>query len=242
MRHIVRNVQPQALIQWKSERNAAGQPLNFDEFGRVQVNGQELDVKKEVKHQRLKDQGYLCAYTMLPIAMETSHIEHLTPRKTSKDEGRIQETVEYKNMVACFPREESEGGVGFGAPNRKDLPCKATPMDPNCERWLRYHRNGKVSAVNPDWKESVDTTLNLNDKALIDRRSDEMDRHGIGLRSSPPLTIEQARKFKKTVLQPNAKGKLLPFCIALLHAVEDHIIVLEKAALKRKHARRNPSH
>ncbi|MGK7872308.1 MAG: hypothetical protein AB4426_03010 [Xenococcaceae cyanobacterium] len=61
-----------------------------------------------LKTKLLKEQGYLCAYTGLRITSESSHIEHLKPR--NKCIGL--QAVDYRNMVACFPKDGGDTSYG----------------------------------------------------------------------------------------------------------------------------------
>ena len=102
MRYIEKNDPPQALLFWKAQRNAAAQSLDFAELGRVEMNGEMEDVKKAIKSQRLKDQGFLCAYTMLRITADTSHIEHLIPQSLSRIEKHREQTVLHQSISRYY--------------------------------------------------------------------------------------------------------------------------------------------
>ncbi len=229
MRYIEKNEPPQALLFWKAQRNAAAQSLDFAELGRVEMNGEMVDVKKAIKSQRLKDQGFLCAYTMLRITADTSHIEHLIPQSLSRIEKHREQTVEYGNMVVCYPGKESKGCIEFGATYRGDALLAVTPRDPKCEILIQYHQNGTVTSDEPAVERMLnEEVLNLNAPTLKDRRKDIFDQHGVGLRSDKPLKIREAERFVNSVMSQNAKGERPPFCVALAHAALKHIELLKK--------------
>ncbi len=52
----------------------------------------------------LIEQFYICCYTGLRLSEKNNHIEHLIPQKDSRDRGKPEETVDYKNMVVCDNR------------------------------------------------------------------------------------------------------------------------------------------
>ncbi len=237
MRYIEKNDPPEALLYWKAQRNAAAQSLDFAELGRVEMNGDEVDVKQAIKFQRMKDQGFLCAYTMLRITVEDSHIEHLIPQSRSRKDMNINETVEYGNMVACYPREESKGGVGYGAAYRGKKLLIVTPRDSKCERVIKYHQNGTITSEDGEVEKMLNNVLNLNAQTLKDRRQDIFNRHGVGLRSDNPLKIREAERFAQSVMKADSNGKLSPFCVALNHAAQAHIELIRK---RRKRMKSHP--
>ncbi len=228
MRYIEKNDPPQALLYWKAQRNAAAQTLDFAELGRIEVNGEQVDVKKAIKFQRLKDQGFLCAYTMLRITADTSHIEHLIPQSKSRNEIQVEESVEYGNMVACYPGKESKGGTEFGATYRGDQFLALIPRDSRCEKLINYHQNGTVTSEDLAVERMLHEVLNLNAFTLKERRRETLNRYGVGLRSENPLKIRQAERFANSVMNLNAHGELPSFCVALVHAALEHIELLKK--------------
>lgn len=242
MRYIPKNEPPQALINWKANRHAAGQSLDFQELGRVQVNGDDVDVKKAIKKQRLADQGHLCAYTLMRIDLDTSHVEHLKPQTFSRINDRIQhfieETVDYGNMVLCYPKREDKGGIGYGAPHRGEKPLAVTPREDRCEKLIQYKLNGRVFSEDPDVKKMVDEVLKLNHDTLIDRRRGAYHRKGLGLRSAKPLSEREAARLSEAVLQKDAKNRLAPFCIGISHAAQEHINLIRKRRNKKAMARK----
>lgn len=242
MRYIQKNEQPQALINWKAQRNAAGQPLDFQQLGRVQVDGNDVDVKKAIKEQRLKDQGYLCAYTMMRINLDSSHVEHLKPQTLSRINDRvkhfIEETVDYGNMVLCYPKREDKGGVGFGAPHRGDAKLAVTPREERCETRIKYKLDGTVSSEDSDVSKMIDEVLNLNHATLVDRRKDSYKRKGLGLRSEKPISEKEAIRLAEAALQIDSNDKLMPFCVGISHAAQEHVKLIQKRRHKRAMARK----
>ena len=228
MLYIEKNDPPQALLSWKAQRNAAGQLLDFAELDRIKLNGEEVDVKTAIKSQRLKDQGFLCAYTMLRVTEDISHIEHLIPQSTSRHEKHVEMTVEYGNMVACYPRQESKGGTEFGAAYRGDQILVVTPRDAKCKVLINYHQNGTVTSEDTAVERMLNEVLNLNVSTLKERRSNIFNKNGVGLRSDKPLKIREAERFAISVMNPNANGELPCFCVALAHAALEHVKVLKK--------------
>lgn len=238
MRYIASNESPRALLNWKSQRATGGQVLDFEQLGRVELDGVDVDVKQAIKEQRLIDQGGLCAYTMMRITLDTSHVEHLKPQATSREENLIEETVDYGNMVLCYPKKEESGGVGYGAPFRGKADLALTPRDLKCERLIQYHLNGRVQSEDAEVEKMLSEVLNLNHTTLVDRRKETYRRERLGLRSSNPLTEKQAERLADSVLEMNAKNELAPFCVGISHAAKQHAEVLRKRRHKKAMARR----
>lgn len=238
MRYIQNSEQPQALISWKAQRRAAGQALDFQELGRIVFDGKDVDVKQSIKEQRLSDQGYLCAYTLMRIELDSSHIEHIKPQTLSRSEERIEETVDYANMVLCYPKREDKGGVGFGAPHRGDKELAVTPLEERCETLIRFKLDGSVFSEDPNVGNMIVEVLNLNHAALVDRRRESYNRKGLGLRSEKPISEREAIRLSEAALQRSSNDKLMPFCIGISHAAQEHIKLIQKRRHKKAMARK----
>lgn len=244
MRCIINNESPQALLAWKAQRNNAKprQVSDFRQLGRIEIEGDSVDVKQAIKEQRLIDQGGLCAYTMMRIRLDTSHVEHLKPQTLSRENDRvghfIEETVDYGNMALCYPKKEGSGGVGYGAPYRGEANLVLTPRDARCERLIQYHRDGSVDSEDTRVDEMLSKVLNLNHATLVDRRKESYNRAGVGLRPSNLLSEKEASRLAESVLKMNAKNELAPFCAGISHAAKQHVEILQKRRRKKAMARR----
>ena len=241
MRYIRDNTPPEALVRCLALRRGSGQALDYDEVGQVDVDGKMVSVKEEIRKDRISDQGAICAYTMMRIDPGTCHNEHVVPRTISKNEGRTEETLEYRNIVACYPKREAKGGCGFGAAKRGDLPLAMTPFDPACEERLRFDRvSGRVKPVNPDDDglcKMIDDVLVLNHTTLIARRLAAFDMAGVGTESQKPLSASKARDLAKSVMEFRRGSKLSPYCVAIAQAALAHASLVEKRAQRFKSQR-----
>lgn len=238
MRCIRENNPPEALIRCLALRRSAGQAIDYDEVGDVEVDGQMLSVKAEIRKARIADQGGICAYTMMRIDTNSAHNEHLIPRSVSKDEGREEETLDYRNIVACFPKREEKGGYGFGAPKRGTLPLEVTPFDPSCEARMRFDRvSGRVEPTDPSdqaLQEMLEDVLVLNHATLIARRLAAFEQAGISTKSQKPLSAAKARDLAREVLEFRSGSKLLPYCVAIAQAALAHAELVEKRSRRLK--------
>ena len=90
---------PTEFAQWK----AGNKGINFN------YSSLPGEIKKILKQSLLEEQHYLCAYTMLRINGEKSHIEHIEPQSISNHKD-----LEYTNLLACYPGVDM-GMIEYGA-------------------------------------------------------------------------------------------------------------------------------
>jgi uncharacterized protein (TIGR02646 family) len=232
MRYIRNNNPPEALIRCLALRREAGQALDYDEVGQVEVDGEMRSVSTEIRKSRIADQGGICAYTMMRIDEHTCHNEHLVPRSVSRENGVVEQTLDYHNIVACYPKKEASGGCGFGAAVRGTKELAATPLDPACEQRIRFDRgNGRAEPTIPgDSAISglLNEVLRLNHPILLGRRLEAIERAGVGVRSNEPLSEARARSLARTILEHRRGRNLAPFCVAVAHAAVAHAKLIEK--------------
>lgn len=250
MRYISDNHPPQELILWLREQRREGVNLRYDDLSPVLIEGEQRDVRKAIIRQRLKDQGYLCAYTMMRIEETNCHVEHIYPRTLSYAGGDPEKTVEYTNMIACYPLQtpgDKRGKCPFGAEARESNLVLLHPLEPTCQNRLQYKSNGEVVATNrgdtaaEDIIDADGHLLRLNHPKLIKWRKSAITEAGLSTVSSKPLTEASAERFKAEVLQFNSGRRLTPFCVALAHAVDEHIQRIQKRRERRRHAQTNPN-
>jgi uncharacterized protein (TIGR02646 family) len=237
VRYIAANTPPQELIDWTAQQRAAGVNLHFDHLGQVPVGGVQRDVKLAIKTQRLRDQGFLCAYTLWPIDDDEAHIEHIIPRATSDANGQPEQTVEYDNMVACYPLNGGDTRHGFGAAVRGTTPLVVTPRQANCATRFMFTSDGKVGPRQADdhpVRTMIDTVLCLNAGALVSRRRAAYRGANIGVDAVNPLSRAAAQRLATEILVHSPGGRLNPFCEGVAQVALDHILRLDKRAAKRQ--------
>lgn len=159
MIYIHQNRIPKAFVEWK----AANHGLN--------CNYKSLpgDIKSSIKDSLLQEQKFLCAYTMIRIKDETSHIEHIEPQSAADEKD-----LDYSNMAACFPG-SSTGMIDFGAKKKDD--CSESilsPHDATADAAFEYKNNGIIVGRTDLAKRTIEI-LNLNHPDLIRRRKSVYD-------------------------------------------------------------------
>lgn len=216
MRSISKQSEPAELQNWKRQmRRDAPQNLSYGNL--------PSDVSLSVKQALLAEQGFVCAYTMRGLRdADDCHIEHVQPQNSAPDQD-----LAYQNMAACFPCNGGDVSHGYGAPVKggQEVVLNAnfvSPHSPNCEGRFLFDDKGLVSAHPHDTAaQHTIETLRLDHRALVELRRSAMEAFGLtqGRRTTRtahrPMSAKQASDFARQVLQPDAKGRLEPFCVAL---------------------------
>lgn len=165
MKHIVKQVEPQSIIDWKNLVNDDWQP-SWDNL----MNPE----KKYLKESLVEEQGYICCYCQQRIDSSTkTEIEHITTREECTRLGNEALKIEYTNLIASCegnqpPSRHSQIEEYRHCNNfrsNKDLPI--SPLHGNCESNFLYDFTGNVSGLNTL---AVTTIDNLNLKILKDYR------------------------------------------------------------------------
>jgi uncharacterized protein (TIGR02646 family) len=234
MKYIRKGSRPRALSDW--ERSNAGLPG-------VQYGSHGFPTA-DVRRALVNEQGSICAYTMIRIGIDSSHIEHLKPQTVSRSEGRLEETFDYRNMVACYPFSLKPGDakVTFGAIHRGstwDAKNFITPLNTSCELRMRYHADGHVrprrsNDMAAGWTIRV---LNLDDAKLVEIRRATIEAWGLSLTAGSPLSRAAAARVITIGDRRVRDGMFEPFCVAIKHAARDYVDLLDKAAARAKYAR-----
>lgn len=146
MLYIKKGHEPETLIQAKRA-------------GLKHYDNMTTDVKDAVKTQLAQEQGWLCAYCMRRLRMETMQIEHYKPRSTSDDAA----TIDYANLLGVCP-----GNKGAAEKfqtcdaHRRNVPLTVDPLKTTSVALVRYKPDGTIYSEDPDVNRDLQTTLNLN--------------------------------------------------------------------------------
>lgn len=238
MKRIIKGQEPASFIQFKQENEKAGVKLRYDtHLG----SEQRTPIKKAL----LKEQGYICAYTLKRIALESCHIEHLKPEELCRnhmaDEVETVTDLDYGNMVACFPKEAPKGirkEKYFGAIKKDDTWMNdgndyILPLHPNCEDHFKYNKSGGVQGTSEKGRNTV-TLLTLDHDILVEERKKAIESF-IG-KSNPIKKVKTTQAIRE--IEQLNNGKFIEFCIPLKHALMEHLAYLDKIEKKLKYARK----
>ena len=193
------------------------------------INYRQLraDEKNVIKSALLEDQGYICCYTGHSIDMETSHIEHIKPQSLCRDEGRLLDTLDYNNMLAAYPHTPlHEKGCGYGAQARGNSLLFITPLMEDCEQRFRFLPSGHIEAADQSDNDAMVTIhhLKLDHERLVDVRKAIISETFTLLRQTASRTSDLVlllETLADTVYNPDASGKLRPFCFVIRWVVID---------------------
>jgi uncharacterized protein (TIGR02646 family) len=217
MRKIVKTHVPQALSSWRTENRDFNHTYN-DLLG--------TEAHRVLKIRLLEEQGKICAYTGRRINLATSHVEHLKPQNQCAD----WEDVDYRNMVACFPKDGGDVLHGYGAPVKKgwwDENLFISPLSDDCERRFRFTWSGQIYPDPEDYEGAKKTIeiLGLNNKNLCQlRKSRILGFFGFGSRTQKNfLQLKEAKILLNRIDQLNGNGELCEFCFVLKQLLPKYI-------------------
>lgn len=233
MKYIKKGRPPQPLKCWIRENSG----VPGAQYGTL---GFPTSATKEAL---LSEQGNLCAYAMVPIDGSTSHVEHIKPQVLSRSENAPNETWNYANLLACYPgnNPDGTGHAQFGATKKGDAwegDKFVSPLQESCENRFRFSSDGSV-AVNSTEDEAAAWTisaLGLDCSVLGEWRQAAIEAFGVSLNAPNPLKRVEAERLRGAVKKRREDGSFHGYCIAVLHAAEDYIALLDKRAKKKQYA------
>jgi len=186
----------------------------------------------------LREQGWLCAYTMRRIEESSSHIEHIKPEGICRAEA-VGSDLNYANLVACFPREGMERKYRYGAQWKdnwwqNDGVEFVSPLHPNCETRFRFYLDGSIQAVrNHPAAVTTIRVLGLDHRSLAEDRKRVIVEFVYGPNGDNPMSPTQAQRAVRTICNPNA-SRFHEFCVVIRDALCEHVRQLRKLASRRR--------
>lgn len=256
MRKISKTHAPVDYTQWIKEQKVLGEKDNL-RFN--YKSGIEREAFEALKQKLIEEQGYLCAYTGIRISPDTQnsdgqvikkgtfHVEHLKPRticqKEQEDQGNIiSEDLDYRNMVACYPKDENDISCSFGAKLKDDWWNEeefVSPCQEDCERRFSFNWKGTVSPTLEDDHAARKTIeilgLNKDSNSNRDNQTGEYHVHEMrldaiktffGFSKNPrihPLTKKEAKILLRTIDNIDGDGYLKEFCFVIKQLLARHI-------------------
>ncbi len=202
MKRIIKQREPQALLDWKGQGNAAWQPSY------AALRGAE---KEMVKKSLMSEQGFLCCYCERRLTDEDSHIEHLRPQSDLQCDP-----LDYGNLL-CSCQQQIARGDPRHCGNLKDdwfdEHSLVSPLSERCESRFAYSGDGQIRVAN-----SEDHAANITIKKLgLDiRKLSDLRKHAITPFNDPSLTNDEVREFAAKYLELNL-GKYGEFWTTIRH-------------------------
>ncbi len=213
MKRITKGSEPESLSAWKSDNVTVPQNLRYGAI--------PTQVKSAIKHQMLREQGFLCAYTMIRLPDSGGcHIEHVEPQSQSRARGDYQKEIDYENMLSCFPPGRTYKNYPFGACRKGGTYVSSInfvwPTSLDIENKFKYRYDGSVIAENDDpTAASTIQILGLNHPQIRDMRRAAIEAAGISRFSDAPLSAVDARELSRAFLDLDSDGRLPEFCFAV---------------------------
>lgn len=174
----------------------------------------------------LREQGYLCAYTLQRIAKGRGNMkrEHIVPQ-----DGTPANDLNHRNVVAvCLGNEGSPPREQYADTRKgnRSLDRRLSPLNQDCERHFRYNPRGEVRIDDPTLAEQAldssankyNSLLNLNHSDLIRGRQSALEAayyrlgkdEGRWRQRDVETLLERYESY-------NAEGQLMPYCTVVVY-------------------------
>jgi uncharacterized protein (TIGR02646 family) len=228
MRTILKQVEPDGFISWKS--------ANQEKIDRYIAEGKTGDkiwellpsslsqeivpndyAKSELREALVKEQFFICCYCNDAIKRKLldTKIEHFLPKETYK-----QTIFDYQNLLAACNGGEREPERPLHCDSYKlsKDPSQfqlVSPFDSDASTHFLFRENGEISGKTPKGKETI-SFLNLDCKRLNLRRKIVVETYFKILDED-----ENIDSLIEEILEP-VDGKLQAFCMAVLSVLESY--------------------
>ena len=219
--------EPHALTQWRAHSR---DEINFG-YALLRSSQETIRI---VTDALLREQGWLCAYTGRRIDTNTCHIEHLKAQTHCLPE----ETVSYRNMVACYPSPNPKRRTPYGAERKDSWPYPSeqhlfvSPLDQTCEERFTFTLRGEIRERSEDDRAAKTTIekIGLAHQELVAFRKAAIQ-GTLGRNNNLSLRAAQRRLNS---LRSHQGERREPFCFVLVQALQRHIGRLESIARTRR--------
>lgn len=205
---IKKHSQPNSLIKYKKSEK-------YPTYETVPT-----DIKNDIKHQLIDEQGYICAYCMKRIQQDdTSTIEHYIPRNGKY--GNPDEQLEYNNLLAVCDGNRGSKNLTCDASKGSDL-ITVNPLNENSIQQIKYKSDGTIYSDNKKINHDLDVTLNLNYITIKSNRKSALDalkKKLINAKNTGNWS-NIARKYYNQLKQSPIKS---PYVGILLNYLEKHL-------------------
>ena len=213
MKYIQKGEEPQNFTEWKAREDDDWKP-SWDNF--------QSPEKSNFHKELLQEQGFICCYCGMEIGKETSHIEHLKPRKTYPEEA-----LNYNNLLVSCQRErvaKEPQHCGVKKDDWYNENLMVSPLDSSCADFFRYSGSGEILPNDEPGKQDAAVTtidkLGLNISKLEDMRREAID--AIFL-VTEGLTNEEIQEL---IYSRDANGKYIPFFGAIAYIFQQYFVDL----------------
>jgi uncharacterized protein (TIGR02646 family) len=212
---------PNELLQYRYTENAT-------------YAGMPSDIKNKVKESLIEEQGYLCAYCMCRIDLDSGKhratIEHCSPQALTTESERL----DYHNMVAvCWGNRDAHSDKEKSCDaKRGSLPVEQQKMkkvdlfrgDSLCE--IQYRSDGRIYSENKELDDDLNYRLNLNCEArqLKECRRSALDTLKKKVAKDNPNKNASKKYYQKLLCNyTESNPKKTPYCGILIDWLQKRV-------------------
>ena len=227
MRHIHKGPEPLELRQWRD-----GQPVVDGNLLNCHYTDMPSEVKQAVRHNLLREQGYLCCYTGHRIDENNCHIEHLKPQKLCSD----GEDIEYGNLLAAYPAPTHKALYGAQAKaDWYDQDLLISPLNAACGNRFSFDLGGSIRAAQPEDQPARETIahLRLDHDLLTETRRQIIHKVLI----APKHSLKRLQRLAKNYTEPDREGRLREFNFVIQQVAA--VLCDRKAAAQKEKLKAN---
>jgi uncharacterized protein (TIGR02646 family) len=235
MKRIQKGRECPELEGWRARNAAAPQNLVYGGGGFP---------NPEVLAALLREQGYLCGYTLKLIDETSAHIEHVKPQTLCRREDDALEAaqqvrerfdVAWGNMVACFPAPGAPRPE-YGAVKKDDwwpkngLDGFVSPLVDGCEARFRFELNGEIKVADDADVAARETIekIRLNDERLQELRRRAFIEMGLHPKSERPLSSPaKINQLLAAWRHRDKNRKFKEFCVPLREVALRRLAMLQ---------------
>jgi len=191
----------------------------------------------------IKEQGYLCGYTMKRIEdnPSTTKIAHIQARN-----GTAATDLNHKNVVLCCLGNKGNEKKDCYADTRQENRSLQyiSPLHENCERLIKYLANGEITCDDRNVKDEIvddpnrepkpyeNSLLNLNHRHLVEGRIGvyngvkcELDKTGTLVKGKPARDWrkQDIEHWLKVYSEKDANGKFKEYCNFVIYRLKKEL-------------------
>lgn len=203
-----------SLSQYKrecSESMTRGCSQLLDDF-------QDKDI---LRRQLAEEQGYICAYCMQRISIQSNEtkIEHVMPQTKFP-----LKQLDYSNLLLCCNGNDKSSKKYQHCDTKKGSRLiKFDPVSHHCiEETINYDHNGKIYSKDKEWDRDLNEVLNLNETRLRENRRAVLRglEQYLGRRPGARTRAEIDSKLKD--FETKKEDGLTPYCGIMIYQLKRH--------------------
>ena len=197
MKYIVKQSEPQELIEFKAAANPPDWIPAYDNLTKV--------AKDATKQALIKEQGYICCYCERRLKDNESHIEHFQPQSDPNVDD-----IDYSNML-CSCQKKLKKGDPRHCGNLKgdwfDNILLVSPFNSACENKFGFKGDGTIYSID----DASDAKTTIEKLGLGIGKLNSLRESAIEPFLDTALSEEEFRQFVEGYLQIDSEGKYNPF-------------------------------